>query len=655
MPRRTTAILLMLLLVAPAILVAAPLATARAQGETEQKFSGITPADSFNYTAISVSSASIVGYATETSLSVETAFMTGAQLQLFSQTGDITNSVYYQTGTESYDALLEVPGTYYLVVYNPNGEATDLSALYIVNPDINLRNSTTSVGETIEMTPGELLTLPLHVETLGSPCQLQILGASSQIVTYGLEDNTTGQLVFESPDVTVTNFTVYPTVSVGYNFSLSPGFYIMGIDNVSPNPAIVYFSYNIVPEFVNPYILHFGSPSPTGIAAYGIYNNSGTISTYKVATDAVVGFADVSQLSATDHGTNSSLASLQENNILEVNNTDGSTFTYWPQNVLAFDTASPSTVTYRDNVLNVTGDNAQLTNQSITGVGTTSGYDNNGVQQTYYGNYNSNYTYTYTLPQTWVLYMNETVQTGRGVLIQMGVRAVDGGTPDKVTWFDSIMINDPSVASADFVVNGRAYTPAGVESPIGTYFDSELVFGGGAGGNAAEFQVKANLALFYQGQTLQPYPAVYSFGDDTAEAAYNIDVTYGNGVATATGTSETPYYGILTNDFNASLTALVSQALAKPSSSGIPGIGYIVAGAVVAVVVILALVVVVRRRAKPAMVEAPAIPAMQPATAFCGNCGTPIDPAEQFCHNCGAPQHHGDGTQQPGPPPPPGY
>ena len=99
--------------------------------------------------------------------------------------------------------------------------------------------------------------------------------------------------------------------------------------------------------------------------------------------------------------------------MLEVNNTDGAVFTYWPQNVLAFDTGA-STVTYRNNVLNTTGDGAELTNQTILGTGSTSVDNNNGVIQTYYGNYNSNYTYAYTLPQAWVLYMNETVEQGDG-------------------------------------------------------------------------------------------------------------------------------------------------------------------------------------------------------------------------------------------------
>ena len=70
--------------------------------------------------------------------------------------------------------------------------------------------------------------------------------------------------------------------------------------------------------------------------------------------------------------------------------------------------------------------------------------------------------------------------------------------------------------------------------------------------------MNADLALFYWDQTLEAFPSLYTFGVNTAESAYNIRVSYGDGVAEAT--SGTPYYGILTNDFSASLPALVAHA-----------------------------------------------------------------------------------------------
>lgn len=131
---RLKVLALLFLMVTPAVLLSAPITHAMAQGQNEQQFAGVTPPGSYNYTQITLSSTSIVGYATRTDIQVETAFMTYDQLQAFSLTGDISNSIFYDTGTENYDALLEPPGQYYLVVYNPNSQAANLKALYIVNP-----------------------------------------------------------------------------------------------------------------------------------------------------------------------------------------------------------------------------------------------------------------------------------------------------------------------------------------------------------------------------------------------------------------------------------------------------------------------------------------------------------------------------------------
>ncbi|MDA4123151.1 MAG: thermopsin family protease [Thaumarchaeota archaeon] len=627
------------------ILPVARTAKAQTQSETEQEFVNQLPAGYFNATEVDVTAqgGAIVGYATEGNISVESAFMTQQQEAAFAQTGDITNSIFWQQGAAdtngfgNYDALLAAPGIYYLVVYTPN-DPVNITELYIINPNIDLQNSTTNFGVFKMVQPGTTYTTPIHVETLGSSSQFDLLGASTEIVQYTVYDNTTQTAVFTSPSVTFTNFTVYPTVSTGYNLSLDPGFYLLSVTDESPNPAYVYVEYNIIPAYVNPFILNFGSPSPTGIAAYGLYNNSGTIQPYKVDSSSIVGYAQVSALSVLDNKSGTHQASLQLNTVLQVNNTDGALFTYWPQNVLAFLT-NESSVTYRNNVLNTTGDNAQLTNQSIVGTGTVGGIVNNGVPQTYYGNYNSNYTYTYTLPQAWVLYMNETVEKGTGILIQMGVRALDGQTPTRITWFDEITIEDPNVAAADFVVDGRNYTPAGSATLIGSYYDAELVFGGGGGGQAATLlAMKANLALFYLNPStgnLTAFPSLYTFGDDTAEAVYNAQVTNGDGSA-AVGAG-TPVYGILTNDFNASLKTLEAQA---PSPSGPTSSSLLIGAAIlVAIIVIVFAVVLVRRRgAKAAQVMVPgATPSAYPATRFCGNCGAALEADARFCPACGQP------------------
>ena len=642
MLRRLETAILIALMVVPLVMVAHPIQAATVQGESLHQFSNLLHYKSSNATAIKITSPTIIEYATESNVSISTAFMDQQQLAAFSQNGDISNSIFTQDGTLNYDALLELPGTYYLVAYNPTqGETANVSELYIIDSKVDLQNSTTNVGLFITIQPGSTYTLPLHVETLGSSSRVDILGASSETVEYGLYDNSTSSLIFRSPSVTVTNFTVTnyavsPAVSVGYNMTLNPGLYTMGIQDESTSPAYVYFEYVLIPAYVNPFIVNTGPPWPTGIGAFGIYNYSGRIVPYKIDTASVVGFASISQLKAVD--TSSSVtpsidtsASLQLNNVLQVNNTDGSLYTYWPQNVLYFETGS-SNVTYADNVLNTTGDSAELTNQSITSnQGFTSAYNNSGVVQSYYGNYNANYAFTYTLPQSWVLYMNETVEQGQGVNIQMGVRALNGPNPSTVNWYDNITVHDPGVASAAFVVDGRAYTPAGAASYIGSYYDSELVFGGGSGGESATFVISAKLALFYWDQSIKPFPSLYTFGDDTAEGATNIFVT--NGTDAASVGAGVPYYGLLTDDFNASLSALIAQAATQGGASYV---GYILPGAILTVVIV-ALVVLVRART-PRNEETQFPRSDRAARRSCRNCGNAVDPDSRYCSNCGTEQ-----------------
>lgn len=641
----STAAVVALLLVS-ALVAAHPYAPARGQtpsGEYRVEYTNTLKVGYYNATEITITSPSIIEYATRSNATIVTAFMDQQELNGFTTPTAVENSIFNQQGTDLYNALLEGPGAYYLVEY-ARGAAANVTALYIVDSNVDVRDSTTSAGELVTIAPGQTFTLPLHIETLGSSSEVEMVGASTRVVQYALLDNSTGATVFRSPDVTATNFTVYPRVSLGYNETLQPGLYIMGITDESPDPAYVYFSYVIFPAYVNPYLYELGPPTPTGVAAYGVYNDSGTIVPYTVETDSIVGFAQISQLQATDNESGSHLCSLQENAVLQVNDTGGASFDYWPQNVLSFDTQS-SIVTYRDNVLNVTGNDAQLTNKSITGTGTTRVDDNDGLIQTYYGNYDSNYTYRYTLPQSWVLYTNETVEKGAGVLISVGERALDGATPNEVTWFDKILIHDTDVASAAFVVSGKAYTPAGASSLNGMFYDAELVFGGGAGGMAATYNLTADLALFYSSHGAVPFPSVYTFGDDTAEAAYNIAVTYANGMAVAQ--SGTPNYGFLTNDFNASLASLVAAAIAGRPSSGTSYLAYAEVGAAAVVLVVVAVAIAMRRRPTSAPPET--VAAAQPPSSFCSNCGTQLEPDSLFCPSCGARQAADPPEQEKGP------
>src|SRR5579885_1477999 len=187
-----------------------------------------------------------------------------------------------------------------------------------------------------------------------------------------------------------------------------------------------------------------------GIAAYGITNDSGSIIPYQVETSEVVGMANITSLlaynaTAVNVGVQPYEATLQLNSMLVVKDANGSEYVYWPQNVMDFITNS-SILALTDNVLNVTGDGAFLTNRSITS-------QNGGyvlacyppkceASQYYYGIYGNGPVMSYELPLHILLSISESVERGTGVLIQMGASFLQNGTISSTngTIFDRITI-----------------------------------------------------------------------------------------------------------------------------------------------------------------------------------------------------------------------
>jgi Predicted solute binding protein len=72
------------------------------------------------------------------------------------------------------------------------------------------------------------------------------------------------------------------------------------------------------------------------------------------------------------------------------------------------------------------------------------------------------------------------------------------------------------------------YTPAGPTGLYGSYYDTELIFGGGGDGEITTFKnISATLGLFYlQNNEYVEFPSYYTFGGDTAEATDNVHVTF---------------------------------------------------------------------------------------------------------------------------------
>lgn len=536
------------------------------------------PRDSYKDIPFLIENTSYLVYATKSNESISTAVMNSQQFQNFNHTGgSISDSAFDQNGTTNLNAILLTQGLYYLTLF-ANSQAANIDYSYDLVSNIPIENSTTSVSGFLTVSPFSNLSTWVHLQTLGSPSTIQLLGISNQTVSFSLYDNTTQNTVFSSgAHQTVTNltFSAQGQMSLGLNLSLSQGLYNLTLINNESTPAFVYAHYSIVPAYVNPYIVELANllpPAPTGIAAYGLYNNSGQISTYIAEGSSVVGYANITSMNAfNSNNLTDNWANLQMNAVLRVRNSNNSTDEYWPQNAMWFSTGlfpSDRQVYYRNNVLNLTGDNATMTNATIQGTGFVSGNSSIGW---YYGNYNTTYFYGYAFPWAFVLYMNETVQPGQGVWVYTGVQTLENGTTPvsntSIVWYDKIFIVDPNATSASFVVSGKDYTPVGANMPIGAFYDTELVFGGDLNGMSAYYtSMSAVLSLFYYNQTLKTYPSVYPFATNTAESTYNLQATYnGNGVTLSI--TANPTYGILTNNYSSSLVSLETGKAAPAATT----------------------------------------------------------------------------------------
>ncbi len=310
--------------------------------------------------------------------------------------------------------------------------------------------------------------------------------------------------------------------------------------------ANVSYSYHISPN--NPF--QYGNPAPpqpTGITSFGLYNDSNNVASYDINTSRLAGVANITSLlaynaTASRAGVSIYGATLQLNSMLVVTDVGGSQQVYWCQNVLDFVT-NDSIVSFGDNVWNFSDSRYFLSNNTISSSsgGFVGSFDSQGMTQYYYGYASLNFTYQ--MPLSLVLVMNESLLPGRGVMLQMGTQILGNGSlsATPVDWFDNITIPDPSIQSARFFTSGDDSTPTGY------FYDTELVFGGEANGESTSFrQMSASLGLFYLNESrMVSFPSLYSFGGDTLESADNIQVSYsGDGYPQVTvGTPVYQYLG----------------------------------------------------------------------------------------------------------------
>ena len=540
-----------LCILASALLLALLQATAPAQQPFNLVLQGNVTITAGAYYSIPVvpTNLSFVVYSVSSDVPVYTLVMNGSEYSAFKALPSANDSQIVNYANSTIEAMLQNE-TRYIVIFSPNSEA---NASYYINATSNFShsNATTFVGAYVRINPYGMASYPLHVETEGSPFNLTLLGISDNPVYYSIYDNTTGQIVFNTtPPSTITNLnTSGANITYGYSLRLQPGSYTLNITNAGAGNATVYYTYRIHPDYVDPFLLNGFDLSegfaPIGIASFGLLYRNGVPVPYNVSTTQIVGYSNITSLEV-DNPTNSTTAnitgfssglSMQLNDVLVVTDKNGDRFVYWPQDVAFIVTNSSTTgaIQMEDNILNMSGDCAVLSNSSV--YSTSGGYVSElpisgQCSQFYYGVYNKSAAeFNYTLPLRLYLVMNASVLPGTGTEVGMGV----GYGNNSTVWFDNVTLLDPNVSDAYFYVSGNQYTPAGASSPGGTYYDSELVFGGPGNGAIANFtSANAMLQMYYLNSTthgLDTFPSAYTFGADTSETSANLSVDYRDGYA----------------------------------------------------------------------------------------------------------------------------
>ncbi|MHB1867750.1 MAG: thermopsin family protease, partial [Nitrososphaerales archaeon] len=117
--------------------------------------------------------------------------------------------------------------------------------------------------------------------------------------------------------------------------------------------ATVDFGFEVYPNTPLSYGA-LSSPQPSGIASYGISNDSGTAFPYEIHSSQIVGVANISSFlannpNAATFGDNVAGATLQLNTNLVVNQTNGLQDVYWVQNTPDFVT-SVNAMALTDNI-----------------------------------------------------------------------------------------------------------------------------------------------------------------------------------------------------------------------------------------------------------------------------------------------------------------
>ncbi len=561
---------------------------------------------------LSISETSYLAYQVRSNTTVSTLLASLGQPQKANERTGNTDPIYKQNGSVIRNAALLTPGGYYLG-FQASHSSAQIEYSYAISP-ARTRNATTYFGETLLLQPKHTYSVPLNYETLGSPSVLSLFGISNRSVYYTIYDASSNSVVFRSPMVTATNATSDNDVAKdAYTVGLPAAMYVLHVTNPHSAACMLRVEYQLSPSYVNPYLAIIGrglegypKALATGLSSYGLYNQSGEIAPYEIRTNQLVGFANISSISAYNPkpppGVGTASASLQLNAVLLIKNVDGSRFVYWVQNVLSFQTDSHA-VHAAVSVVNITGLGAYLDDHTIRGRGQVAATpDKNGTRGNYYSS--GGEPVSYELPFVFSVSLVATVRPNRDVWLAARASEFQSGGErmNANTTIDDVLIKAPNASEAYFFISGKEYAPQTsslFRDQPGLLYDAELVFAGGANGEVTTFNsLQANLRLIFFNETAQGFqlfPSYYGFGTNTFEATGNQKVTFDGQFATmVTGVPDHAYLG---------RSAGIAQSilLAKPESNASQGaliLPLSIAAGVAIVVLLIAAYQVSQRRRK---------------------------------------------------------
>ena len=308
-----------------------------------------------------------------------------------------------------------------------------------------------------------------------------------------------------------------------------------------------------------------------GVVSYGLYNVSGRLIPQPIETNLVEGSAMIYSLlsynasppdSASAYG-----ASLQLNVLMKVFS-GGRNYTYWLQEIRAFDTRNRTDFIY-DNIWNNTVFGANMSSSTVSGPGKI----HSGEPDKYFSYSRSYYFYSpsakvpYSMPLNVSPVIKVSIQNGNPV-VSFGTSTASGDS-----YYESVTLQIP--ASSAYILVTPFYNTPNSAGKSGVRYDAEFVFAGEESDEISYFsRLNSSIWIYYAGSNgrLLPFPSAYTFGSDTGEASQNLSVSaaaHGAWVGTGTLNPATDIIlaGALNNLTTSTVATTTSTVIATTSTA----------------------------------------------------------------------------------------